>query len=298
MNYIKTKDVNSSEEVKLYYQDIGSGKNVVFIHGWPLSHEMWEYQVTELFKQGLRCISYDRRGFGKSSKPESGYDYNTLAADLNAVIEQLGLDDVTLVGFSMGGGEVMRYLSNYGCAKVAKIALVSSVTPYMLKTNDNEYGVDKEVFDEMMENMKKDRIGFLDSFGKDFFGVSMINHPVSAPLLEYYRMLAALASPIATQECANAFATTDFRKDVEAIDVPTLIIHGDADKTVPIKSSGDRTSDLLPSATYVVYDGEPHGLFYTSKDRLNTDLLNFINDEVLVNETAPDSLVFPVAPEL
>src|SRR3569833_472022 len=130
MNYIKTKGANNGEEVKLYYQDIGTGKPVVFIHGWPLSHEMWEYQVTDLYKQGLRCISYDRRGFGKSSKPVSGYDYDTLAADLNAVIEQLGLEDVTLVGFSMGGGEVVRYISRYGSQKVSKIALVSSVTPY------------------------------------------------------------------------------------------------------------------------------------------------------------------------
>jgi pimeloyl-ACP methyl ester carboxylesterase len=299
MNYITTKDANSGEDVKLYYQDIGKGKPAVFIHGWPLSHEMWEYQVTELYKQGVRCISYDRRGFGKSSKPESSYDYDTLAADLNAVIEQLGLDDVTLLGFSMGGGEAVRYLSTYGTQRVSKIVLVSAVTPYMLKTTDNEYGIDREVFAEMMDGMKQDRIAFLDDFGKAFFGVNLVNHPVSAPLLEYYRTLASLASPIATQECAISFSSTDFRKDVSAIDIPTLIIHGDADKTVPIQSSGDRTSDLLPDAKYIVYEGEPHGLFYTSRDRLNTDLLHFINDEELVEENAtPDSLVFPVTPEL
>lgn len=297
MNYITTNEAGGAE-IELFYEDLGTGKPVVFIHGWPLSHEMWEYQVTELIKQGVRCISYDRRGFGKSSKPSHGYDYNTLAADLKAVIDKLGLDDITLVGFSMGGGEVVRYLSLYGSAKVSKIVLVSAVTPYMLKTADYEFGVDETVFNDMMADMKKDRIAFLDSFGKDFFGVNLVNHPVSTPLLEYYRMLASFASPLATQQCAISFSSTDFRNDVAVINIPTLIIHGDADKIVPIENSGDRTSDLLPAARYIVYEGEPHGLFYTSRDRLNVDLLHFINGEELVETFVPESFVFPTTPEL
>lgn len=297
MSYITSKNALTGKDVKLYYEDLGTGAPVIFIHGWPLSLDMWEYQVTNLVKQGIRCISYDRRGFGKSSRPAGGYDYDTLAADLKAVIDELNLTDVTLVGFSMGGGEVARYIGNYGTEKIAKVVLVSAVTPYLLKTEDNENGVDKSVFDEMAEKMREDRIAFLDDFGKQFFGVNLINRPVSTPMLEYYRTLAALASPIATQECAVSFATTDFRTDLAAIDVPTLIIHGDADKTVPIESSGDRTSDLLPAATYIVYEGAPHGLFITEKDRLNADLLNFIND-VPVEADAPGSIIFPTSPEL
>lgn len=297
MSYITSRDAITGKEVKLYYEDLGAGQPVLLIHGWPLSLDMWEYQVNNLVKQGVRCISYDRRGFGKSSRPAGGYDYNTLAADLKAVIDELDLNDVILVGFSMGGGEVVRYISNYGSEKIAKIVLISAVTPYLVKTGDNENGVDKSVFDEMAEKMKEDRIAFLDDFGKQFFGVNLINHPVSTPLLQYYHTLASLASPLATQECTVAFSTTDFRQDLAAIDVPALIIHGDADKTVPIESSSDRTSDLLPAATYIVYEGAPHGLFYTEKERLNADLLNFIND-VPVEAEAPDSIVFPTTPEL
>ncbi len=294
MNYIKTKNASSSEEVKLYYEDLGKGQPIVFIHGWPLSQEMWEYQVVELATQGFRCITYDRRGFGKSSRPIGGYDYNTLAADLKSVLDELDLKNVVLVGFSMGGGEAVRYLSLYGGERIAKLVLVGSVTPYMLKTDDNEDGIDSEVFEEMLANIKKDRVEFLDGFGRDFFGIGMLNHPVSAPLLEYYRMLASFASPIATQECAKSFAQTDFRQDMEAVNVPTLIIHGDADKIVPIEMSGNKTAELISDNHYLVYDGAPHGLFYTHKEQLNQDILNFINGEVLVEEIhAPDSVVLP-----
>jgi len=294
MNYIKTKKTSSGEEVKLYYEDLGDGQPVVFIHGWPLSQEMWEYQVTELVSRGLRCITYDRRGFGKSSRPIGGYDYDTLAGDLKAVLDELDLDNVILVGFSMGGGEAVRYISRYGSERVAKLVLIGSVTPYLLKTTGNENAVDITVFEEMLANIKKDRIGFLDNFGKDFFGVNMLNHPLSTPLLEYYRMLASFASPIATQECAKAFAQTDFREDVVSVKVPTLIIHGDADKIVPMEVSSNRTAQLITDNHYIVYDDAPHGLFYTHKDQLNRDLWSFINDEILVEEIhAPDSVVLP-----
>jgi len=275
MKYITTKDASTGEEVEISYKDYGQGRPVVLIHGWPLSKEMWEYQLDDLINAGLRVIKYDRRGFGKSSKPWNSYDYDTLTDDLNAIMEQLELRDAVLVGFSMGGGEAVRYLSRYGKERVSKLVLISAVTPYLGKSSDNPEGVDESVFAGMMKQMKEDRIEFLDAFGKLFFGVNLLNHPVSTPLLEYYRMLASVASPRATQECARAFAQTDFRSDVQSITLPTLIIHGDADKTVPIESSGDRTAKMIPSAQYKIYDGAPHGLFYTHRQRLNQDLIEF-----------------------
>ncbi len=237
---------------------------------------MWEYQIEDLVNNGLRVVKYDRRGFGKSSKPWGSYNYDAFAEDLDAVMTQLDLQDAVLVGFSMGGGEVARYLSRFGSERVSKIVLISSVLPFMVKTEDNPDGVDSEVFQQMIEEINTDRIAFLDSFGKQFFGVNLLNHPVSTPLLQYYLHLASVASQNSTKQAAMAFANTDFRKDLEAITVETLIIHGDADKTVPIEVSSDRTSELLPNSKYIVYEGAPHGLFYTHRDRLNQDLLDFI----------------------
>ncbi len=275
MKFITSRDKTTGEDVRLSYKDYGSGKPVVLIHGWPLSKHMWEYQVEPLVDAGLRVVKYDRRGFGQSDKPWSGYDYDTLADDLAAVLEELNLTDVTLVGFSMGGGEVVRYLSRYGNSRVSQIVLISAVTPYLAKTDDNPDGVDPEVFGKMIEGINKDRIGFLDDFGKQFFGVNLMNHPVSAPLLEYYLDIAADAMPKATKACVATFAHTDFRADVQGVTIPTLIIHGDADKTVPIEASSERVAKMIPHAEYLVYEGAPHGLFYTHKDALNRDLIAF-----------------------
>ena len=275
MDFIKSIDTSTGEKVELSYKDYGKGRPVVLIHGWPSSKEMWEYQIDELVTAGFRVIKYDRRGFGKSSKPWDDYDYDTLTEDLNAIMEGLDLTDAVLVGFSMGGGEAVRYFSKYGAGRVSRLVLISSVTPYLMQAQDNEEGVPAEVFEEMMVQMKKDRIAFLDNFGKQFFSVNMINHPVSAPYLDYFRGLAAVASPRATQQCALAFASTDFRKDVAAINVPTLIIHGDNDKTVPIEFSSNRTAEMLPNATFKVYEDAPHGLFYTHREQLNADLIEF-----------------------
>lgn len=270
------KYVKVAPGVNLFVKDCGEGVPVVLIHGWPLSSDMWEYQVDALVKSGHRVIAYDRRGFGKSSKPWNGYDYDTMADDLSEVIDQLGLDNVTLVGFSMGGGEVARYFTRYGGEKIRKAVLISSVTPYMLKTADNADGTPQEKFNEMAENMQDDRIGFLDDFGKTFFGINLVNHPVSTPLLNYYTMLCSLASPHATVKCAQAFATTDFRPDMQNINVPTLIIHGGSDNTVPIEAAGDNAAKMIKDNQYLVYEGAPHGLFYTEKERLNDDLVSFI----------------------
>jgi non-heme chloroperoxidase len=286
MKYIKRTDTQTGEEVELHYADLGKGQPVVLIHGWPLSMEMWEYQIADLVESGYRVIKYDRRGFGKSSKPWNGYDYDSLTEDLKAVMDELSLENAVLVGFSMGGGEAVRYLSRYGAARVAKLVLISSVTPFLLKTGNNEDGVEPSIFDEMVENIKKDRIGFLDTFGKQFFGVNLINHPLSTPLLEYYRMLAALASQRSTIQCVRSFSATDFREDLRNVTVPTLIIHGDSDKTVPIESSGNLSSQLITNNRYLVYEGAPHGLFYTERERLNRDLIRFMDGTLVGTEHA------------
>lgn len=275
MKYITRNDSTTGEEIQLSYKDYGEGRPVVLVHGWPLSKDMWEYQLEDLVNAGLRVIKYDRRGFGKSSKPWDGYDYDTLTEDLHAVIEQLDLRDAVLVGFSMGGGEAVRYISRYGTSRVSKLVLVSAITPYLLRTANNPDGVEESVFADMLEKIREDRMAFLDDFGKKFFGVSLVHHPVSTPLLEYYRMLAAVASPRSTTQCAIAFAQTDFRNDVEAINIPTLIIHGDDDKIVPIEASAERTARMIPESQFIVYNGAPHGLFYTHRNKLNQDLVQF-----------------------
>ena len=306
MPYIQTNDSRFGEPVNLFVQDVGDDSSttstsgtsssadttrpiLVFIHGWPLSHEMWENQVAYFANRGYRCVAYDRRGFGKSSKPWGGYDYDTFADDLKAVIDELDLNNVVLIGFSMGGGEVARYFSRHGGAKVSKAVLVSSVTPFMLQTDDNPDGVPQATFDSMGEGIQKDRYDFLETFAKDFYGVGLISHPVSQAHLNHDFLLASLASPKATLECAGAFSSTDFRADMATITVPTLIIHGDADKTVPLESSGEKSHELMPQAEYKVYKGAPHGLYVTEKEQLNNDLLNFV--EKSVSQKQPSSAV-------
>ncbi|GAB4028915.1 alpha/beta fold hydrolase [Spirosoma gilvum] len=292
MSYIKAGTDASGNDVKLFYQDLGAGTPVVLIHGWPLSHEMWDYQLAELPAHGIRVVTYDRRGFGKSSQPWDGYDYDTMADDLKAVLDELDLTNVTLVGFSMGGGEVARYMSRHGGARVAKVAFVSAVTPYLLKTDDNPDGVDQSVFNEILEGLQKDRADFLQTFGKQFYGVNLISKPVSQAHLDGDFARAYVASQRATVECAKAFAMTDFRDDLAQIQVPALIIHGDSDKTVPIEASGERTANALPTAQYIVYDGAPHGLFMTEKDRLNEDLISFILEGVSVRQPVGTTTVY------
>lgn len=281
MNYIETGKDAAGNPVKISYSDYGTGNPVILISGWPLSKEMWEYQISDLVNSGHRVIAYDRRGFGKSSQPWDGYEYDTLTDDLKAIIDHLQLDNITLVGFSMGGGEVVRYFSRHKGKGVIKAVLISAITPYMLKTETNPEGVPQEVFDTMAKEMQDDRIGFLEEFGKTFFGVSTFNNPLSTPLLEYYRMLCSLASPRATSECAHAFATTDFRDEMRNVNVPTLIIHGNEDKTVPMTATGTQSSMLIKENNFIVYGGEPHGLFYTNRKQLNKDLINFLNDEAI-----------------
>ena len=271
MNYVTTDD-----KTKLYVKDWGSGRPVILLHGWPLSSDSWDDQAMAIADAGYRAIAYDRRGFGRSSQPWSGYDYDTLADDLAAVIEQTGAQDAVLAGFSMGGGEVARYMSRHGGKSVAKAVLISSVVPFMLKTGDNPAGTDQAVFDKMAQAMKEDRASFFGSFFKDFFGVSVLSHAVSQELLEWARSVAMQASLKATLACAKSFATTDFRGDLSAFKVPTLIIHGTEDKIVPIDAAGRAAAKGIAGSTLLEYDGAPHGLFVTEKNRLTKDLLDFI----------------------
>ena len=270
--------IDSADKTPIFYRDWGTGKPVVLIHGWPLHSDMWEYQSVFLASHGLRVVTYDRRGFGRSGQPWSGYDYDTMADDLKAVLDALDLQDVTLVGFSMGGGEVARYMGRHGGARVGKAVLLSSVTPYLVKTGDNPDGVDRGVFDKMAAGLQKDRPQFLAEFGKMFFGAGLLNFTVTSEIMQWAANMALVASPQATLACVRAFSETDFRADLAAFAVPTLIIHGDADTTVPPASSARLAAKLVPGAKLVEYEGAPHALFFTEKDRLNADLLRFINE--------------------
>ncbi len=273
MPYFEAKDGTS-----IYFYDWGprTGQPVVLIHGWPVTSASWEYQARVLADNGYRVIAYDRRGFGRSDWAAGGFDYNTLASDLNDLLNGLSLTDATLVGFSMGGGEVARYLGTYGQARVTKAVFISAVTPYLLKTGDNPEGVDKKVFDTMVENIIKDRPDFMATFAPAFFGRSALHHTVSEAQVEFFLSMAGTASPKATIDLVRAFSETDFRSDVAKITVPTLVIYGSKDTTVPGEAAGARMKGLLANSETIVYDGEPHGLTNTVPDRLNTDLLTFL----------------------
>ena len=271
MPFIKTQDGTN-----IFYREFGQGRPVILIHGWPLNGDMWEYQVPALVAGGNRVITYDRRGFGQSDQPWTGYDYDTFADDLAALIDGLDLRDVSRVGFSMGGGEIARYIGRHGTARLSRAVLVSAVTPYMLKTADNPDGVDRPIFDEIIEGLNEDRPHFLAGFGKSFFGVGLISQPVSQEILDWAQVHALKASPKGTIDCVRAFSETDFRADLAKFDIPTLVIHGDDDQAVPIDSSGRLAAKLIRGAVLKEYSGAPHGLFITDKDQLAADLATFV----------------------
>ena len=272
MPYAKAKD-----GTMLYHKDWGEGRPVVLIHGWPLSGDTFDDLGIALAVRGFRAIIPDRRGFGRSDQPWNGHDSDTYADDIAAVLEHCGIaEPVSLVGFSMGGGEVARFLTKQGKDRVSAAVLISSIVPYMLQTDDNPNGVPQAIFDQMTDGMKKDRAGFMTSFAKDFFGQGFIDRPVSQGVLDDFWRQAMMAGQRSTLGAAKAFASTDFRPDLKSFAVPTLVIHGTADKTVPIDATGRVVADQVPGAKLIEYDGSAHGLFATDKERLIEDVCAFL----------------------
>ena len=271
-----TVDTENGTPIELHYTDQGAGAPVVLIHGWPLSGRSWESQVPVLVEAGYRVITYDRRGFGQSSQPWGGYDYDTFTADLATLLEHLDVTGATLVGFSMGGGEVVRYLSTRGSARVSRAVLAAAVPPYLYKSEDNpEGGLDDATIASFQAGVRADRPAFLDGFTQQFFSAG--GEPKVSELQRQYALsLAFVASPKATLDCIAAFGRTDFRDDVARVDVPTLVIHGDSDAIVPIEVSGRRSAAAIPGAELVVVEGGPHGINASHAEEFNAALLDFL----------------------
>jgi non-heme chloroperoxidase len=277
MNSI-TVGTENSTEIELYYEDHGSGRPVVLIHGYPLDGTSWERQQRALLAAGYRVITYDRRGFGRSSRPTVGYDFDTFAADLNALLEQLDLDDVVLVGFSMGTGEVIRYLATYGSMRVGKAALLGAVQPFLLKTSDNPDGVDGEVFEGVKAGILQDRYAFFKAFLDNFYNVDVYGGTrVSDQAWQASFNVAAGASPHATYEVSDTLLT-DFRDDLPKIDVPTLVAHGTADRVLPFSATAERLPGLISDVKLVAVKDGPHAIIWTHPDEVNTALLEFLAD--------------------
>ncbi|WP_373518565.1 alpha/beta fold hydrolase [Pricia sp.] len=274
MPFITNK--KAKQPVDIFYEDYGTGQPVILIHGWPLSRKSWEQQVWKIVDEGFRCISYDRRGFGISSQPWGEYDYSALASDLSTLIDGLDLKDAIIVGFSMGGGEVVRYLTDYGSDKIAKAVLISSIIPLVKKKDDNPDGVPEEALNGIKDALQKDRVGFLKEFGKGFYNYKDNKDKVSEAQLDYDFIIASHASPRATIQTALAWMDTDFRSELKNVTVPTLIVHGDADETVPKVTSADQAAKGIADNTYEVIKGAPHGLNITHADELNEILISFL----------------------
>ncbi len=271
-----TVGTENGNPVELHYEDVGAGSAVVLIHGWPLSGKSWEHQVPALVEAGHRVVTHDRRGFGESSQPQDGYDYDTFTADLNALLEQLDVRDVTLVGFSMGGGEVVRYIGTYGTDRIAKAVLASAVPPYLYKSADNpDGGLDDATIAQFEEGVKSDRLAFLDEFTTNFFTAGK-ELKVSESERAKAREIAAAASPKGTLDCIAAFGRTDFRDDVAKVTVPTLVIHGDSDGIVPFEVSGKRSAEAIAGSELVVIEDGPHGINASHASEFNEALLAFL----------------------
>jgi non-heme chloroperoxidase len=275
MPYVSVGKENSGN-IDLYYEDHGSGQPVLLIHGYPLSGASWEKQVPVLLGAGHRVITYDRRGFGKSSQPTTGYNYDTFVEDLHKLVKHLELRDFALVGFSMGGGEVARYLGKYGSKGVSKAVIISGVPPFLLKTPDNPEGVDGSVFEGIQKAVAADRYAFFTEFFKNFYNTDLLlNKRVSEQAVQASWNLAAGASATASLACVPTWHE-DFRMDLNRIDVPALVIHGDADRILPITASGPRTAKLIKGARLSVVKDGPHCITWTHADEVNTELVNFL----------------------
>jgi len=275
MSYVTVGKENSSD-IDLYYEDHGSGQPVVLIHGYPLSGASWERQVPVLLSEGHRVITYDRRGFGKSSQPTTGYNYDTFAEDLRKLITHLDLHDFSLVGFSMGGGEVARYLGKFGSKGVHRAVIISGIPPFLLKTPDNSEGIDKGVFEGIEKAVTADRYAFFTEFFKNFYNTDLLlNKRVTEQAVQASWNLAAGSSATASLACVATWHE-DFREDLSAVDVPTLVMHGDADRILPITAAGSRTAKLIKGARLVVVKEGPHCITWTHADEVNAELLSFL----------------------
>jgi non-heme chloroperoxidase len=275
MSYVEVGKENSTS-IHLYYEDHGSGQPVVLIHGYPLSSSSWEKQIPVLLDAGYRVIAYDRRGFGKSSQPTTGYNYDTFAEDLHKLVTHLKLKHFALVGFSMGGGEVARYIGKYGSKDVSKAVIISGVPPFLLKTADNPEGVDGSVFEGIQKTVAADRYNFFTEFFKNFYNTDVnLGKRVSEQAVQASWNVAAISSATASLACVPTWHE-DFRQDVAKIDIPTLVIHGDADRILPISASGERTAKLIHGAEYVVIKDGPHNIGWTHADEINSALRQFL----------------------
>jgi non-heme chloroperoxidase len=275
MPYVTVGKENSGN-IDLFYEDHGAGKPVVLVHGWPLSGRSWEKQLPALLDAGYRVITYDRRGFGDSSRPTFGYDYDTFTADLHALVTKLDLRDAALFGFSMGGGEVARYLGTHGTERVRRAGFLGAIPPFLLKTSDNPSGVDGAVFEGIKKGLAADRPAFLAAFFQNFYNVDVLGGKrVSNELVRLSWMVAAGASPKGTLDCVSAWLT-DFRKDLAKIDVPTLVLHGDSDRIVPLDASAKRTHEAVKGSKLVVVKDAPHGLTWTHAAEVNRELVAFL----------------------
>jgi non-heme chloroperoxidase len=284
MPYVTVGKENSGS-VELYYEDHGSGKPIILIHGYPLSGASWEKQMPALLSAGYRVITYDRRGFGKSSQPTTGYNYDTFAEDLRTLITHLKLRDITLVGFSMGGGEVARYFGKYGSTDVSSAVIISGVPPYLLKTPDNPEGVDGTVFAGIEKAVAADRYAFFTGFFQNFYNTDELRGKrVSEQTVQASWNVAATASATASLACVPTWHE-DFRQDLSRIDVPTLVIHGDADRILPITAAGARTAKLIKGARLLVVKDGPHCVTWTHAEEVNAGLLNFLGEKTGKSQT-------------
>lgn len=267
----------NNADIEIYYEDHGAGQPVVLIHGYPLNGHSWEKQERVLLEAGHRVVTYDRRGFGQSSQPTVGYDYDTFAADLKTLLEHLDLNDVVLVGFSMGTGEVTRYLGAYGSARISKAALLGAIPPFLLKTADNPEGVDQSVFDGIKAAVIADRPAYFKDFLDNFYNVDQYaGTRISDQAWQNSFIVAVSASAYAAHACVDTWLT-DFRADLPKIDVPTLLVHGDADRILPYEATAKRLPGLIENLTFVTVEGGPHNIAWTDPDEVNKALLEFVN---------------------
>lgn len=277
MPYLTVGEENSGP-IDLYYEDHGAGQPVVLIHGWPLSGASWEKQTRALLAAGYRVITYDRRGFGKSSQPAVGYDYDTLASDLDKVMTRLDLRSAAIFGFSMGGGEVARYLATYGADRVAKAGFIGAIPPFLLKTADNPNGAEQSVFDGIQKAIREDRPGFLSQFLKNFYNADVFGGTrISDAALQLSWTVAMSASPFGTHDCVRAWLT-DFRGDLAKIKIPVIVIHGDDDRIVPFATSGKLTHESIPGSKLVAIPGGPHGILWTHGEEVASAMLAFLKE--------------------